>query len=256
MLQLPAISIVGSRLASPYGKQAAKVFAHNIAAYGVTIVSGLAKGIDGVAHLAALEQPGKTIAVMATGFDRIYPSEHKMLAKQIEQVGLVLTETPLFRHTHAGYFPRRNRIIAGIGMSTLVVEAAMKSGSLITARFAAETGKPVCVVPGPLFSKENEGSNQLLMDGATPVLSVQDVFRACGLELNQANDFVNEQNMDYSEESDFICDLLQNKAMTMEEIFVHCKFSLGHLHRVLLSLQMRKVVEVVPGSHFISLKGI
>lgn len=255
LLRLPAISIVGTRNPTGYGMKCATVLSRSIAAHGVTIVSGLAKGIDAYAHKAALTQPGKTIAIMATGFDRIYPSENLRLSREIEAHGLIITEMPLSQTTNAGSFPKRNRIIAALGMATVVVEAAHHSGSLITSNFAADFGRPVCVVPGNIFSAESEGTLRLLFDGAHPVGTAEHVFKVCGLEMASVVGAENVAMQDELNENEkFVLSLLRSEPMSVDEIYQHCKFSLGHLHLVLLSLQMRKAVEALPGSYFISLK--
>jgi DNA processing protein len=255
LLCLPAISIVGTRNPTGYGMKCATILSRSIAAHGVTVVSGLAKGIDAYVHKAALSQPGKTIAVMATGFDRIYPSENLRLSREIEEHGLILTEMPLSQTTNAGSFPKRNRIIAALGMATVVVEAAHHSGSLITSNFAADFGRPVCVVPGNIFSAESEGTLRLLFDGAHPVGTAEHVFKACGLEMKRITQIESiEEHAEWNENEKFVLALLRTEPMSIDEIYQHCKFSLGHLHLVLLSLQMRKAVEALPGSYFISLK--
>jgi DNA processing protein len=255
LLKLPLVAMVGTRNATHYGIKCATVLARSIAAHGISVVSGLARGIDGYCHRAALAQPGRTIAVMATGFDRIYPAEHVRLANTIAKDGLLLTESPLGQRIREGCFPRRNRIIAGLAMGTVVVEASHKSGSLITAGYAAEYNRAVCVVPGNIFSKESEGTAGLIRDGATLVATVDQVFEACGLLVGKVEGVAfDEGHSAYTEDEIFVLQLLTTEAMTVDEIFQHCKFSLGHLHVVLLSLQMRKAVKALPGSYFISLR--
>jgi DNA processing protein len=254
-LKLPAIAMVGTRTPTLYGMKGAIVFARSIAAHGVTVISGLARGIDAHAHKAALGQPGRTIAVMATGFNRIYPTEHIRLEREIEEHGLVITEIPLHLSARIGSFPRRNRIIAGLADATLVVEASKHSGSLITSSFAARYGRPVCTIPSNIFSVSSEGNQDLIHDGAIPVSTVAELFEACNwrIEMRQENTILGLSEALTSEEEE-VLRILAKGAMTVDELFQYCKFSLGHLYEVLLSLQMRNLITSLTGSHFISLR--
>ena len=175
-----AIAVVGSRNPTPQGENNARQFARSLAQAGLTVISGLALGIDGAAHEGALEgaAPGQpaTIAVVGTGLDRVYPRQHEGLAARITQRGLLVSEYPLGTPPLAANFPRRNRIIAGLSEGTLVVEAALQSGSLITARLAAEQGKDVFAIPGSIHSTQSRGCHELLRQGAKLVESAQDVL--------------------------------------------------------------------------------
>ncbi|MEL7164228.1 MAG: DNA-processing protein DprA [Pseudomonadota bacterium] len=176
LLNAPAIAIVGARNASSLGTRMARALAHDLAAEGYVIVSGLARGIDTAAHLAALE--GGTIAVQAGGVDIIYPAENTGLAGDIARQGLRLSEQPMGLQPMARHFPARNRIISGLARATVVVEAAAKSGSLITARDALDLGRDVLAVPGHPFDARAAGCNMLLRDGATLVRNATDVMEA------------------------------------------------------------------------------
>lgn len=172
----PSVAIVGTRGATGYGRMAAEHLAGGLARAGVTVVSGLAIGIDAAAHRGALSGGGRTIAVLGNGLDRVYPSQHARLAAQIAEAGALVTEFPLGTKPDAMNFPRRNRIISGLTSGTLVVEAGAKSGALITASFALEQGREVFAVPGSIFSPVSQGTNRLIRDGATPVTSPEDVL--------------------------------------------------------------------------------
>jgi DNA processing protein len=174
--EAPAVAIVGTRGATSYGKMAAEQLARGLAGAGVTVVSGLALGVDAAAHRGALEAGGRTIAVLGNGLDRVYPSTHAQLARQIAGQGALVTEFPLGTKPDATNFPRRNRIISGLSSGTLVVEAGERSGALITAAFAADQGRDVLAVPGSIFSPASRGTNSLIRDGATPVTSAEDVL--------------------------------------------------------------------------------
>lgn len=171
-----ALAIVGTRKASGYGRDAAAYFSRQLAAQGVTIVSGLAHGIDAVAHRNAIEAGGRTIAVMGCGIDRIYPPDHSDLARQIVQNGALISEFPLGTKPEARNFPRRNRIISGISLGVLIVEAPEQSGAMITATLAAEQGKEVFAVPGSVFNAASVGTNRLIQDGAKLVITVDDIL--------------------------------------------------------------------------------
>jgi DNA processing protein len=171
-----AVAVVGTRGATSYGRMAAEHVAGGLARAGVTVISGLAIGVDAVAHRAALEAGGRTIAVLGSGLDRIYPSQNARLARQIVECGALVTEFPVGTKPDAMNFPRRNRLISGLSSGTLVVEAGAKSGALITAAFALEQGRDVMAVPGSIFSPASQGPNSLIRDGATPVTGAEDVL--------------------------------------------------------------------------------
>lgn len=175
-LNRPAIAIVGSRSASPQGCDNARGLARELSQAGWTIVSGLALGIDGAAHEGALQGPGSTIAVVGTGLDSNYPKRHQRLARRIASEGLLVSEYPLGTAPLAGNFPQRNRLIAGLARGTLVVEAALQSGSLITARLAAEAGREVFAIPGSIHSPLSRGCHQLIQQGAKLVATAQDML--------------------------------------------------------------------------------
>lgn len=175
VLSQPMLAIVGSRHATPQGLETARVFARELAAAGWCVVSGLAAGIDGAAHTGALET-GSTVAVVGTGLDDVYPRRHRALARQVVDHGLMVSELPLGAPPLAAHFPQRNRIIAGLSAGTLVVEAALQSGSLITARLAAEAGREVFAIPGSIHSPHARGCHALLRQGAKLVEVIDDVL--------------------------------------------------------------------------------
>jgi len=177
LLTEPQLGIVGSRSASTYGKEIATSFAERLANSGIVITSGLASGVDGAAHRGALQATiGSTIAVAACGLDRVYPAEHRQLAEQISQRGLIISEFPIGTSPMPGHFPRRNRIISGLSLGVLVVEASMKSGSLITARLANEQGREVFAIPGSIHNPTSKGCHSLIRNGAKMVETVEDVL--------------------------------------------------------------------------------
>jgi DNA processing protein len=171
-----ALAIVGTRRVSQYGREAAEYFARELAASGVTIISGLAHGIDSLAHAAALKAGGRTIAVLGSGIDIVYPPEHRDLARRICERGALVSEFPVGAKAERHHFPQRNRIISGMALGVLVVEAPEKSGSLITAETAAEQGRDVFAVPGSIFSANTAGTHALIRDGAKVATRPQDIL--------------------------------------------------------------------------------
>lgn len=176
LTEYPAISIVGSRNATKFGEHSAFEFAKSLSQYGITVVSGLAYGIDSSAHQGALAGHAPTLAVLAHGPDIIYPRAHKKLSQLISQQGALISEFPPGTKPLAGFFPRRNRIISGLCLGTLVIEAAQKSGSLITARYALEQNREVFAVPGPINSRQSCGCNALIQNGAKLTSCIEDIL--------------------------------------------------------------------------------
>lgn len=187
LLSRPCVTVVGSRKVSAYGKTVTTQLARELARAGVVIISGLALGVDALAHKAALEAGGLTIAVLPCGLDRIHPRNHHSLAKQIlEQGGALVSEYPPGMPTLKYHFVARNRIASGLANAVLITEAAEKSGTLHTAQFAIEQGKEVLAVPGNITSPTSAGTNNLIKAGASPVTSVDDVFHVLGIQPAQA----------------------------------------------------------------------
>ena len=187
LLHKPSAAIVGSRHATPQAMRIAKDFGKSLGGQNIPVVSGMASGIDTAAHQGALEAEGGTIAVWGTGIDRIYPPSNKNLAYEIAEKGLIVSEFPLDTRPFAGNFPRRNRLIAALSQVTLVVEAALESGSLITAKLAAEMGREVMAVPGSIDNPHSKGCHKLIKDGAKLVECLDDILHECpGLLQNAA----------------------------------------------------------------------
>jgi DNA processing protein len=181
LLSAPAVAIVGSRAASPYGLAVAEQLAADLAAAGLVIVSGLARGVDSAAHRGALAAGGTTVAVLGSGVDVIYPAEHAALATAIDVTGAVVSELVPGTRPHQRFFPLRNRIISGLSRAVVVIEAGEKSGSLITARCALDQGRDVLAVPGNVLSGRNRGAHALLRDGAKIVESADDILEELGM---------------------------------------------------------------------------
>ena len=187
LLHIPSAAIVGSRHATPQAMRIAKDFGRALSEKDIPVVSGMASGIDTAAHQGALQADGGTIAIWGTGIDRIYPPSNKNLAYEIAERGLIVSEFPLDTRPFAGNFPRRNRLIAALSQVTLVVEAALESGSLITAKLAAEMGREVMAVPGSIDNPHSKGCHKLIKDGAKLVECLDDILHECpGLLQNAA----------------------------------------------------------------------
>jgi DNA processing protein len=185
LVDQPCVAIVGSRAATPYGLEVADRLARDLAAQGLTIVSGLARGADSAAHRGALRAAGETVAVLGSGVDVIYPREHRSLANEIAAHGAIVSELAPGMRPRPGFFPRRNRIISGLSRAVVVIEANEKSGSLITARCAAEQGRDVLAVPGNVLTGRNRGAHALLRDGAKIVESADDILEELGLAVHR-----------------------------------------------------------------------
>jgi DNA processing protein len=181
LLRRAAVAIVGARACSAYGRQVARSLGRDLAAVGLVVVSGLARGVDAEAHRGALEAAGATVAVLGCGIDRDYPAAHRELARQVAATGLVVSEYAPGVEPAPWRFPARNRIVAGLCAATVVVEARERSGALITADFALEEGREVLAVPGEITSSLSAGSNALLRLGATPLTCVEDVLESYGI---------------------------------------------------------------------------
>ncbi|MFM0329197.1 DNA-processing protein DprA [Paraburkholderia strydomiana] len=183
LLHTRAVALVGSRSATPQGMEDAERFARTFAAAGVTVVSGLAQGIDGAAHRGALEGAGSTVAVIGTGADLVYPAAHHALARQIAMQGAILSEWPLGTPARAANFPQRNRLIAGLVSGVLIVEAAMRSGSLITARLANEMGRDIFALPGSIHAPLSRGCHRMIKQGAKLVETPDEVLEELGFVI-------------------------------------------------------------------------
>jgi len=213
MLSRPAAAVVGTRSCSPYGAQVARRLGRELAAAGVTVVSGLARGIDAEAHRGALEAGGPTVAVLGCGIDRDYPRAHVALARRIAEVGLLVSEYEPGVEPAPWRFPARNRIIAGLAAATVIVEARARSGALITADFALEDGREVFAVPGEITSALSRGTNELLRLGAAPLLGPGDVLAALGLEEAPARSVAR-----LSEQARRVRELLADHSASIDEL--------------------------------------
>ncbi len=248
-----SVAIVGTRRKSPYGETIAREIALGLAANGITVVSGLARGIDGIAHRGALEGGGRTLAVLGSGIDRIYPPEHRKLANDISEHGAVLSEYGLGTAPEARNFPPRNRIISGLSLAVIVVEAGVSSGALITAHFAAEQGRDVFAVPGSIHSKASRGTNGLIRDGAIPYLSLNDVIEALNLELIARQESV-EDYLPEDEVEKLVFEKLSTDPIHVDDIQAACGLPVSKITASLSMLELKGQARQVGGMHFIRVR--
>ncbi len=235
-------AVVGTRKPTPYGEQVARKFAAELADAGFVIISGMAMGIDTVAHQAALDAGGKTIAVLGCGVDIIYPAINRTLYENIiKSGGLIISEFPPGQLVAKGLFIARNRIISGLSMGVLVVEGAKDSGALITARYAGEQGKQVFAPPAPLTSEMSEAPNILLKNGAKLVTSIEDILEEFNLKIVPKKK--EEIEADLENEEKIIFNILQNEAKLVDEITNETKLTVESILNTLSMLEIKGVVE-------------
>lgn len=246
LLRAPAVAIVGSRNPTPQGTQNARDFGAALAAAGLTVVSGMALGIDGAAHEGALDHAASTIAVLGTGIDRIYPRRHAALAHRIAAEGLLLAECELGALPLEHHFPRRNRLIAGLGLGTLVVEAALQSGSLITARLALEAGREVFAMPGSIHNPLARGCHALIRQGAKLVESAQDVLD----ELRWTEAVPLPEAAANAAPDDALLVALGHDPLTLDELANRTGIDIATLSARLLDLELDGRVARLPGQRF------
>ncbi|MFE5319614.1 DNA-processing protein DprA [Paenibacillus sp. NPDC056579] len=246
------IGVVGTRTPTAYGRNVAEQLSKSLSAAHACIVSGLARGIDSAAHIGALCEAGSTIAVLGCSIDQVYPPENKSLYQQISSQGLILSEYPLHTKSHPGLFPQRNRIIAGLSAGIVVIEAALKSGSLITADQALEESRDVYAVPGPIHSIKSQGALSLIKQGAKLVTCAEDILEEYPhwISLDRLTHIKTEtvKLPPLSPDEQMIVDLLGDQPQTVDELMAKSQFTFGHLHSVLLNLLMTKRVVQLPGS--------
>ena len=256
LLTRPSVAIVGSRNATTQGMQNAERFAQVLSAAGLTVISGLALGIDAAAHRGALlhapsgRDGGSTVAVTGTGLDLVYPARHRELAHQIAEAGCLLSEHPLGTPAIASNFPRRNRIISGLSLGVLVVEAAAQSGSLITARSALEQGREVFAIPGSIHSPLSKGCHRLIRQGAKLVESAQDILEE--LQWNPGNSPALESNNTPQTNSSlqYLLDVAGYDPVSIDQLLQRSDWSVAEVQAGLLTLELNGQMELLPGGQY------
>jgi DNA processing protein len=245
-----AVGVVGTRRATPYGKAIARDVATTLAVSGVTVVSGLARGIDSIAHQAALDAGGRTIAVLGSGLDQLYPPEHRKLAESIVNQGAVISDYPLGTRPEPKNFPPRNRIISGLSLIVVVVEAGGGSGALITANFAVEQGRDVFAVPGDINRPASRGTNRLIRLGAHPLLAPDDVLEALNLELIARQELA-PPKVPEDETERRILEVLSSEPLHVDELQQRCDLPVSQITASLTMLELKGRARQVGGMHYI-----
>jgi len=262
-----AVSIVGARRCSHYGREQSSRLAHLLASAGFTICSGLARGIDTAAHRGALAADGRTIAVMGCGLANIFPPENEKLFALIAESGACISELPLRAEPLGGHFPPRNRIIAGLSLGTIVVEAGLRSGALITARAALDYNREVMAVPGKVDSPLSKGTHMLLKEGARLIESVTDVTDALGYVGRQLKAHVGQAaagaakriqkplfapaQLRLSEQEKALYDRIETEPKHIEQLIAETQLQAGTLNAAAISLQLKGLVKQLPGNCFV-----
>ncbi len=262
-----AISIVGSRQCSLYGQEQSSRFAHFLSSSGFTVCSGMARGIDTAAHQGALSSGGRTIAVQGCGLANIFPPENKKLFELISESGACISELPLSYEPIAANFPARNRIIAGLSLGTIVIEAALRSGALLTADAAINYNREVMAVPGKIDSPLSKGAHQLIKQGAKLIESVEDVMDALGyygeqlsehasIATNKAKEEIekplfNMEQLNLTNDEKTILNCLDKEPTHIEQIIAQTSLTAGSVNASLISLRLKSLIKQLPGSLFV-----
>lgn len=245
-----AIAVVGTRQASTYGRDATRAIVTGLAAAGVTVVSGLALGIDAVAHTSAITSGGRTLAVLGSGVDQIYPLHNRQLGLSVMQQGAIISEYPPGTMPTPNNFPPRNRLISGLSLGVLVVEAAPKSGALITADFALEQGRDVFAVPGSVFSQRSDGTNQLIRNGALLVRHADDVLEALNLQSAAVQQEVAAVIPESDEEATLLR-LVEDEPRHIDEIQRDSRLPMPTVSATMALLELKGYVRQTQGMHYV-----
>ena len=247
-----AIAIIGSRTASYYGKKQAEKFTRSLVNIGFTIVSGMARGIDTIAHQVAINEGGRTIAFLGSGIDVVYPRENKKLMNNIIKNGVVVSEFPLGTEPVATNFPQRNRLISGISLGIVVVEATLKSGTFITVKWALEQGKEVFSVPGDIYRETSLGTNKLIQQGAKLIIDVDDIIEEFPF-LNR-KDFAPlppAKEIELSNSEKKVFDSMKESPLLIDNIIEEINLPSSKVLSILLSLEIKGLIKQLPGKRFI-----
>ena len=253
LLKKPLLGMVGTRTPTAYGKKMTDDLASDLAGAGFGIVSGLARGIDSTAHQGALRGGGATIGVLGCAINVVYPPENLPLYRDMEQRGLLVSEYGIGTAMHPGLFPQRNRIIAGLSLGVIVVEAAQRSGSLITVDHALDESRDVFAVPGPITSPKSQGTLSLIKQGAKMVTGAEDIIEEylhLIPALAQKAERIDKPAPELTEDEQRIVSFLSCEPTSIDQLVELSQFTFGHLHSVLLSLLMNRVIVQLPGSTY------
>ena len=250
---LYAVAIVGTRRVTPYGRQITEELSSFLARNGITVVSGLARGVDAIAHQTALKGGGRTIGVLGSGVDKIYPPEHRQMAEQMMTQGAVISDYAPGTPPDASNFPPRNRIISGLSLAVVVIEAGETSGALITAEFAAEQGREVFAVPGSILAPQSKGTNKLIRNGALPLLSVDDLMQA--LNLTRMGEHKAARKIIPSDETEArVINVLGPEPLHVDEIRNQTELPIEKVSAALVLMELKGMVRQVGGMNYVAVR--
>ena len=251
-----SVAVVGTRKATAYGREVAGTLAGDLARNGVPVVSGLARGIDAISHRAALDAGGRTIAVFGSGLDIVYPSEHARLAREIEASGALLSEHPLGAKPNAAHFPRRNRIISGMTLGTLVIEAGKESGALITVRWALEQNREVFCVLGSIFSPASRGTNSLIQEGAKLVMNCEDILEELNLTV-VAHQIEMRGILEPQDDTEAqLLNYVSHDPIHIDEIRRHAELHITAVSSALALMELKGLIKQVGGMHYVRVREV
>lgn len=245
-----AVAVVGTRRVTKYGRQITEEIASGLAQSGVTVVSGMARGVDAIAHQAALDAGGRTLAVLGSGVDRIYPPEHRRLAERIVEQGALISDYPLGTQPDATNFPPRNRIISGLSLAVVVVEAGEKSGALITASFAADQGRDVFAVPGNVHAPQSVGTNRLIQKGAFPYLGVPDLLETLNIP-RRVQQTSARQTLSANANEARLLQHLSGQPLHVDELSHLCQMPVSQVSSTLAILEIKGLAKSVGGMSYV-----
>ena len=248
-----AVAIVGTRRVTPYGRQVTEEISSFLAANGITVVSGLARGVDAVAHQTALKSGGRTIGILGSGVDKIYPPEHQKMAEQMMERGAIISDYAPGTPPDASNFPPRNRIISGLSLAVVVVEAGETSGALITAAFAAEQGREIFSVPGSILAPQSKGTNKLIQSGAQPLLSASDLMQA--LDITRIGEHKSARKILPADETESrLLNVLGGEPLHVDEIRNQTDLPIEKVSATLALMELKGMVRQVGGMNYVSVR--
>ena len=250
-----AVAIVGTRRITPYGRQVTEEIASFLAANGITVVSGLARGVDALAHSAALKAGGRTLAVLGSGVDKIYPPENRALAEKIFEHGAVLSDYAPGTPPESSNFPPRNRIISGLSMAVVVIEAGETSGALITAEFAAEQGREIFAVPGNILAPQSKGTNKLIQQGAIPLLNASDIMQTLNL-TRVGQHKAARKALPADEVEAKLLDTMGEEPLHIDEIRNQTGLPVEKVSATLVMMELKGMVRQVGNMHYVAVREV
>jgi DNA processing protein len=250
-----AVAIVGTRRVTPYGRQITEELSSFLVANGITVISGLARGVDSIAHQTALKAGGRTIGVLGSGVDKIYPPEHRALAEKMMVQGAIISDYAPGTPPDASNFPPRNRIISGLSLAVVVIEAGETSGALITAEFAAEQGREVFAVPGSILAPQSKGTNKLIQNGALPLLSVNDLMQA--LDLTRMGEHKTARKIIPADETEaLLMKVLGVEPLHVDEIRNQTELPIEKVSATLALMELKGMVRQVGGMNYVAVREV